>query len=714
VKDFFSNLNQSQVEAVNYLYGPLLVLAGAGTGKTTVLTSRIANLVATGASLPGQIMAVTFTNKAAAEMKERISDLLQIEAALVNIGTFHSISAKLLRRYAHLAGLNSNFIIIDLEDQVNIIKKVQELKKIDIKEYPAKKIAFIISSWKDKALNPEDVHSSLLYNDIAHQAFEVYKVYQNNLRELNAVDFGDLILLLINLLKSNDAVLAELTRQIQFILVDEYQDTNVAQYLWLKLLSQGNNNICCVGDDDQSIYSFRGAEVQNILRFEKDYAGAKIVKLEENYRSTQNILNAANQLIANNKTRYHKELYTKAKDGNKIKLLVCFDDITEATTIISEIKKIKSETGEYQEIAILVRAFFQTRIFEDNFVNQSIPYKIYGGLRFYERKEIKDLISYIRLVVNNTDNLAFERIINMPKRGLGPISFNKITEYAQANNLSYFEALTFLSENKKFSTKLTIEVDNFIKLIQEHQKEIQTENFAIAVANLINESGYIRMLKEDKKQDNDARIENIKEFIKAIEDFHNVEEFIEHVNLVSENQNSDSDDHVVMMTLHQSKGLEFNNVFLTGWEDGLFPHQKSLEESGSKAIEEERRLAYVGITRAKRNLYISYANNRRIYNQWQTTIPSRFINDLPSNCYEEQNMHNNTNKHPYRVFNKQYATKPSSNLNAQRNQFVKADKVEHENHGIGQIKSVIGDVVEVSFDNGKVRYTTANSLKKVS
>ncbi|MBT4921806.1 MAG: UvrD-helicase domain-containing protein [Rickettsiales bacterium] len=713
MKDFFSNLNQSQVEAVNHLHGPLLVLAGAGTGKTTVLTSRIANLVASGTAYPSNIMAVTFTNKASAEMKGRISDLLHGDAESVNIGTFHSISAKFLRRYAHLAGLNSNFIIIDLEDQVNIIKKIQELKKIDIKEYPAKSIAFMISSWKDKALNPEDVSRSLLYNDLAHQAFEVYQDYQRNLRELNAVDFGDLILLLINLLKSNDAVLGELTRQIKFILVDEYQDTNVAQYLWLKLLSQGNNNICCVGDDDQSIYSFRGAEVKNILRFEKDYAGAKIVKLEENYRSTQNILNAANKLIGNNKTRYPKELYTKANKGDKIRLLVCFDDITEATTIIKEIKRIQSETGSYQEIAILVRAFFQTRIFEDNFVSQSIPYKIYGGLRFYERKEIKDLINYIRLVVNHADNLAFERIINMPKRGLGPISFNKITEYAQINKLSYFEALIALFERKEFSTKLAEQVSSFISLIQNYKKDVQTEDFALAIGNLINESGYIKMLKDDKKQDNDARIENIKEFIQAIEDFHNIEEFIEHVNLVSERQDADSDDHVVMMTLHQSKGLEFNNVFLTGWEDGLFPHQKALAESGSKAIEEERRLAYVGITRAKQNLYISYANNRRMYNQWQATIPSRFIKDVPDDYYEEKS-YNNNNKHPFRVFNKQYATKPESNLNSARNSFTKNDKVEHENHGIGLIKSVIGDVVEVGFDSGKVRYTTANSLKKVS
>ncbi|MBL6784949.1 MAG: UvrD-helicase domain-containing protein [Rickettsiales bacterium] len=714
MKDFFLNLNDSQLQAVNYLHGPLLVLAGAGTGKTTVLTSRIANLVASQVALPEQIMAVTFTNKAALEMKERISDLLEMDSALINIGTFHSLSAKFLRKYSHLIGLASNFLIIDQEDQINLIKKIQELKKIDPKEFPAKKLAFVISSWKDKALNPNDINASHLFNEAAYKANEIYQSYQDNLKDLNAVDFGDLILQFINLLKNNDAVLSDITRQIKYILVDEYQDTNVAQYLWLKLLSQGNNNVCCVGDDDQSIYSFRGAEVQNILRFEKDYKGAKIIKLQENYRSTQNILNAANNLIGNNQERYKKELFTKAKSGDKIKLLACFDDTTEANSIIEEIKTIYQKTGTYKNIAVLVRAFFQTRIFEDNLVNQSIPYKIYGGLRFYERKEIKDLISYIRLVVNNSDNLAFERIINTPKRGLGPISYNKITDYAYTKNISYFHALKDLNASKQFSAKLTIEISAFLNLIDSYAEQMQTEDFALAVGNLINDSGYIRMLKEDKKQDNESRIENIKEFIKAIEDFHNVEEFIEHVNLVSENQSSESEDHLVMMTLHQSKGLEFDNVFLTGWEDGLFPHQRSLEESGTKALEEERRLAYVGITRAKRNLFISYANNRRMYNQWQSTIPSRFIRDLPNDCYEETQFYNKQKffkPSGNKSFNRSETT---SNLNNKRNDFVKDDKVEHDHHGIGIIKSVIGDVVEVKFDNGKIRYTTANSLKKVS
>ncbi len=713
MKDFFSNLNDRQTEAVNYLKGPLLVLAGAGTGKTTVLTSRIANLIATKTALPQEIMAVTFTNKAAAEMKERIADLLQIDSPLVNIGTFHSISAKFLRKYAHLIGMDSRFIIIDLEDQINIIKKIQELKQIDVKEFPAKKLAFIISSWKDKALNPEDINASHLYNDDARKANEIYSLYQANLKELNAVDFGDLILLLINLLKTNDLVLADVTRQIKYILVDEYQDTNVSQYLWLKLFSQGNNNICCVGDDDQSIYSFRGAEVQNILRFEKDYKGAHVIKLEENYRSTQNILNAANKLIDNNKSRYKKQLFTKADNGNKIKLISCFDDVTEAKKIIEQVKTIKDRTGSYKEIAILVRAFFQTRIFEDNLVSQSIPYKIYGGLRFYERKEIKDLINYIRLVVNHSDNLAFERVINLPKRGLGPISLNKIVDYARSNAISYFDALVNLNSKKQFSAKLTLEIDKFIELVLDYQKEIQTEDFALAVGNLIHQSGYIKMLQEDKKQENETRIENIKEFVKAIDDFHNVEEFIEHVNLVSEKQNTETDDHLVMMTLHQSKGLEFDNVFLTGWEDGLFPHQKSLAESGTKALEEERRLAYVGITRAKKDLVISYANNRRMYNQWQSTIPSRFIRDLPRESYEEEQFFKEKTN-VYKSFDSKYSNKISSSLNASRNAFEKDDRVQHDSHGVGTIKSVIGDVVEVKFESGKVRYTTANSLKKVS
>ena len=704
MKDFFSDLNQQQLTAVNHLNGPLLVLAGAGTGKTKVLTSRIANLIATHTALPENILAVTFTNKAASEMKNRVIEILGADLTNINIGTCHAISSKILRKYSSYLGYSNNFLIIDVEDQVAIIKTILENHKIDIKEIPPKKIIHIISSWKDKALNPQDINSNHIYNEICEKAQKIYAEYQNILKSLNAFDFGDLILQLINLLKTNEEILTILLNKIKYILVDEYQDTNYAQYLWLKLLSQGNNNICCVGDDDQSIYGFRGAEIKNILKFEKDYKNAKVIKLEENYRSTHNILSAANAIINNNKNRYNKTLFTQSEKGNKIKLINSQDYELEAKNIGKIIEDLKNQNNSYDNIVILVRAFFQTRIFEEVFVTKSIPYKIYGGLRFYERKEIKDIICYIRLIINQSDDLAFERIINLPKRGFGNIAFNNLVEFAKQNKLNLYEALKNLVQNDAYSKKITLELENFTALIDNYNIKFQQNDITETVNQLIIDTGYIEMLRKDKKQDNQVKIDNLSEFVNAFADFNNIEEFIEHISLISESQDNVNDSHIMIMTLHQAKGLEFDNVFLAGWEDGLFPNQRSIEENGNQGIEEERRLAYVGITRAKKNLWISYSNRRKTFMGWQMVLPSRFIKDIPNEYIENINFnYHNLNK-KNNLFN----------LNNSRNKFNANDKIIHDEYGEGIVKSVIGDVIEVKFSSGKTRYTTANNVKIVS
>jgi len=699
-----NQLNSAQEEAVKHINGPLLVLAGAGTGKTKVLTSRIAHLIATKNALPSQILAVTFTNKAAKEMVERVEKILGYEVPGMYIGTFHSISARILRKNAELLGLTSSFNIIDMDDQLRLVKRILAELNIDTDQVNPKAVVNQISLWKDKAIKASDVDDIGSYHGNYYDAVkQVYKLYNDELQRSNSCDFGDLILHVINLLASNEACQNYYNKKFKYILVDEYQDTNVSQYLWLRLFAQGHNNICCVGDDDQSIYGFRGAEIENILRFEKDFNGAKIVKLEQNYRSTAHILNAASKLINTNQKRHGKTLFTESEGGKKITILSNWDDNAESNSIIQEIETLKIRQHKLSNIAILVRAFFQTRSIEEALLNEAIPYKIVGGLRFYERKEIKDIIAYLRVVNSDSDNLALERIINVPKRALGAAAFAKCNDYSRTKDVSIYTAISELLKNSLVTGKAKAGLEEFTSLINDARQMLQNSSLKDLAKFIIERSGYEEMLKASKEVNIDTKLENLREFCEALSEFHNLDEFLEHVSLVNELQDQNSEDSVNILTLHSAKGLEFDTVFLTGWEEGIFPHQRSLEESGDKGLEEERRLAYVGITRARKKLYISYANNRRIYNKWQVSTPSRFLRELPDEAIELKGSGTR--------FNNSYQKKTSSFNTTSAAKFKVGDNVIHTSFGEGNVKSLIGDVVEVNFESGKCRFVTANSLK---
>ena len=698
-----NHLNQEQEEAVRHMEGPLLVLAGAGTGKTRVLTSRIVNLISTKAAFPNEILAVTFTNKAANVMKERVSALLGESVPGMYIGTFHSISTKILRNYCHLIGLNSNFTIVDQDDQIRLVKRI--VKDLDLGQEKINYKAVInqISAWKDKVIKPEQVEKSYNSSGFMDICRQIYPIYQGELKRSNSCDFGDLILHVITLLSNNEEVQNYYNRKFKFVLVDEYQDTNTAQYLWLRLLVAGKNNICCVGDDDQSIYGFRGAEVENILRFERDFPGAKIVKLQQNYRSTQYILNVASNLISHNKKRHEKTLYTAASGGNKVNVISNWDDKAEASTIADEIISLLNDKHEASEISILVRASFQTRNFEETLLSKAVPYRIIGGLKFYDRKEIKDIISYLRIIYSNTDNLALERIINTPKRGAGPATLQKLNEISRSSNLSLFDSLCSCLKNGSVKGKVGVELEALVSLIFELRNFQSTITLSELAKQIVEKTGYIQMLKADKEVNYEAKLENLQEFYIALNEFDSLEEFLEHVSLINETQSIDNGSLINIITLHSAKGLEFDTVFLAGWEDGLFPHQKTIEEGGSKGVEEERRLAYVGITRAKKNLYISYASNRRVFNQWQSNLPSRFLKEMPEKDISYFN-HGGTSF--------QYGSKKSEGDKVNMDEFKVNQQVKHVSFGQGSIKSVIGDVVEVVFNSGETRFVTAKTLTK--
>lgn len=646
--DFKATLNPEQLKAVENTEGPLLVLAGAGTGKTKVLTSRIANILLKG-TFPNQILAVTFTNKAAREMSERVERATGGNSGGIWLGTFHSIAARILRSHPESVGLKSNFIIIDTSDQLRLLKQIITENNIDEKKWTAKKLAGIIGAWKDKGLTPEKVGNSNAYDFGGHSTLELYHTYQTRLLALNVADFGDLLLYNLVLLQNNPDILQSYQRRFKYILVDEYQDTNLCQYLWLRLLAQANKNICCVGDDDQSIYGWRGAEVGNILKFERDFKGAAIVRLERNYRSTSHILTAASKLISHNKDRLGKTLWTQDNEGEPLKIIAVWDDREEARYVADEIESLQqTKKHKLSEIAVLVRAGFQTRAFEERFIAHSIPYKVIGGLRFYERAEIKDIIAYLRLTTQNSDDLSFERIINTPKRGVGDVALKTIRDYARNNRLSMFEAArallspptTSITMEPLLKGKIGASVAQFVGLIDKGKSmpiHIPVTEF---VENIIKESGYLAMLKAEDSLESEGRIENIKELLHALEEFETIGMFLEHVSLVSDIDSLNKDNMVGIMTMHAAKGLEFETVFLPGWEEGLFPSQRSVDESGTKGLEEERRLAYVGITRAKKRGYILYAANRRIYNQFQSSAPSRFIEELPQESIEKVNMGN--------------------------------------------------------------------------
>ena len=638
---YLDELNKEQRKAVEALDGPVLMLAGAGTGKTKALTARVVHLLNMRRANPNQILAVTFTNKAAREMKNRVGNMLgQVAEGMPWMGTFHSISVKILRRNAELVGLKSNFTILDTDDQLRLLKQLIQAENIDDKRWPARLLAGLIDRWKNRAWLPAEVPSSesTAYNN---QGTELYEQYQKRLKQLNAVDFGDLLLYCVEIFKKNQDILKKYQSFFRYILVDEYQDTNVAQYLWIRLLAGDHKNICCVGDDDQSIYGWRGAEVGNILRFEKDFPGATVIRLEQNYRSTPHILAAAAGVIATNEGRLGKKLWTSLETGEKVRLIGHWDGEEEARWIGEEIEAIQQGTrGEppksLEHLAILVRASHQMRMFEDRFLTIGLPYRVIGGPRFYERMEIRDAMAYLRIVTSSEDDLAFERIINTPKRGLGDKAQQKIQVKARQYSTSLVEGAKILLSEKVLGGKGAIELGILLSNIQRWENLLKDRaiNHMELAELILDESGYTGMWQNDKTPDAPGRLENLKELVKALENFENIQGFLEHVSLVMDNDADEGGEKVSIMTLHAAKGLEFPVVFLPGWEDGLFPSQRSMDESGLKGLEEERRLAYVGITRAESLCTISFAGNRRIFGQWQSSLPSRFIDEMPADHVE--------------------------------------------------------------------------------
>ena len=733
----FVDLNDSQKEAVKNLDGPLLVLSGAGTGKTRVLTARLANLLYSNKTKPWNILAVTFTNKAAKEMRIRLESLIGPSANSVWLGTFHSIAARILRENAEVVGLNSNYTIITPDDQIRLLKQIMIDQDIDIKKFTPKAMSNLISSWKDKGYKPDDINQS--DNDFFAngKAINIYKTYQSRLVTLNSADFGDLLLYNLTIFTENLDILEKYQSKILYFLVDEYQDTNTIQYLWLKLFANKSQNICCVGDDDQSIYGWRGAQVGNILKFEKDYTSAKVIKLEENYRSTGRILEAANSIIANNKERLSKKLKTSSGDGDKIDLISVWDGVEEAKITSLEIENLYSCGFRYDQIAVLVRAGHQTRYFEERFVDIGIPYKVIGA-KFYERLEIRDALAYLRVVQQPNDDLALERIINVPKRGLGTSTTSLIHSYAKKNNISFFSASQelLLTDELRPNVKRTLQnlINQFIDW-NNHNKEISHTDLALKV---LEESGYIGHWQNENSIEGEGRLENLKELINAMSGFDNLSGFLEHISLVMDGDNEAEAGEVSLMTLHAAKGLEFEAVFLPGWEEGMFPSQRSIDELGLSGLEEERRLAYVGITRAKKRLFITFAANRQIHGLWQGSIPSRFISELPKKIINENiegNLgadvssynqidfdlsSNNSSYGPGFIRAKQNGIKslnvyknsqfekslPSPNLNLNVGQ-----RVFHQKFGMGLIISSDGDKLNINFDKAGEKKVVSSFVK---
>ena len=642
--EYLNNLNNAQKEAVLHLDGPLLIVAGAGSGKTKVLTSRIAHIIKQKKAFPNQILSVTFTNKAAKEMQNRVSKILNSDAiGLSWLGTFHSICAKLLRKHAGAAGLTSNFTIIDTDDQVRLIKNICKAENIDIKQLAPKYILSIIDRWKNKGFYPDEV--LINHKDIYEKTvLPLYKIYQKKLLDLNVCDFGDLILHAVKILEKNKDIREIYSNNFKYILVDEYQDTNFIQSKWLNLLSEKHKNICCVGDDDQSIYSWRGAEIKNFLEFDQVYKYSKVIRLEENYRSSQNILSVASNLIANNQNRVGKTLKATMDDGDLVKLNCFKNGRDEAIGVSDEIEKNLKKNYSLNNIAILVRAIFQTREFEERFLKIGLPYRILGGTKFYERAEIKDCVAYLRLINQEKDDLAFDRVVNNPKRSIGESTTKQIHEYAKENSTSLEIASKKLIEMNIIKPKTKIGLTSFLLLIEKWRNDLRIKNInhVRLLQFVLDESGYSAMLKNKKDVDNENRLENIKELLSAMKEFDNLENFLEHVALATSIDQDWEGEKINMMTMHGSKGLEFDVVFLPGWEEGLFPHQKSLEEKGQNGLEEERRLAYVGITRAKKKALISFSMNRFYQGDWIDSMASRFIEELPEKNIEKNSFFDET------------------------------------------------------------------------
>ncbi len=625
--DLLNSLNPEQLEAVSTLDKALLVLSGAGTGKTKVLTTKIAYIIENGYAFPSQILAVTFSNRAAREMKERLFGIIS-GADGVWLGTFHSICAKILRQHSDLVGISRDFTIIDSDDQLKVVRQI--LKELNIDKKMANGFAAKISRWKDSGIQ----HNDLRINTSSSEG-KVYKIYQERIRSYDSVDFGDLLMYIIQIFKENQDVLQKYRKKFKYILVDEYQDTNISQYLWLRMLSPSGNGLCCVGDDDQAIYSWRGAEIGNILRFEKDFVNTKIVKLERNYRSDGHILGAAASLIAKNENRLGKTIWTEGNNGEKVLIQRTYNGFEEAKIVADKIEYFRRNYTNYGNMAILVRAGFQTREFEDRMIAYGLPYKVVGGLKFYDRQEIKDIIAYMRLIYQPNDSLAFERIINVPKRGIGASTMSQFHQYSIERNISLYQAANEMLLSGTLRPTLKQSLSDFFDFMNSMKERNDLRPAEIAKI-IIDETGYISALNNEQTLEAQSRIENLKELLIAIEDYNDLQTFIEHVSLVMDSQKNTTDDLVNIMTLHSAKGLEFDVVFLAGWEEGIFPHTLSLQEGN---LEEERRLAYVGITRARKYAFITYAMNRKIYNQWQTNMPSRFLSELS----EAHTIHNKMN-----------------------------------------------------------------------
>ncbi len=766
---YLDDLNPAQRAAVEALDGPVLMLAGAGTGKTKALTSRIVHLLNTGRARPNEILSVTFTNKAAREMKDRVGRLLgPVAEGMPWMGTFHSLSVKILRRHAELVGLRSSFTILDTDDQLRLLKQLISAANIDEKRWPARMLASMIDSWKNRAMTPDRVPSAeaSAYNN---RGTELYEQYQNRLKTLNATDFGDLLLHCVVIFQTHPDVLQQYQRWFKYILVDEYQDTNVAQYLWLRLLAQSHRNICCVGDDDQSIYGWRGAEVGNILRFEKDFPGAKVVRLEQNYRSTGHILAAASGIIAANADRLGKTLWTAGEPGEKVRLIGHWDGEEEARWIGEEIEAAQKgrrgiEAVSLNSVAILVRASHQMRAFEDRFLTIGLPYRVIGGPRFYERQEIRDAMAYFRLAVSPDDDLAFERVVNLPKRGLGDKAVQNIQITARGLGLPLLDGARSLLAQGGIGGKGAVQLRAFVdgvdrwhaavrgarvdlpedQLIEPMQPEtppFHADSHVRLAEVILEESGYISMWQNDKTPEAPGRLENLKELVKALEQFDSLQGFLEHVSLIMENDTEESVEKVSIMTLHAAKGLEFPVVFLPGWEDGLFPSQRSMDESGKKGLEEERRLAYVGITRAEELCTISFASNRRVYGQWQSQLPSRFIDELPPKhvevltppslygggfgaaapqfgaAFEDRVGKADVYNSPgWKRMQDRSAQRPMAQPREARNvtidaqavsSFVVGDRVFHQKFGYGEVLAIEGDKLDIEFDHAGAKKIVA-------
>lgn len=718
---YLDGLNKSQCEAVEASDGPVLVLAGAGTGKTRALTTRLAHILLQGKANPWEMLAVTFTNKAAREMQSRVGGLLNRDTDGWWVGTFHALGARILRRNAEAVGLKSNFTIIDQDDQVRLLKQLTEVHNIDEKRWPPRVISGVIQRWKDRGLMPNAVSDAEGSDAADGKAVLIYKDYQERLALLNAADFGDLLLLCLELFKLQPNVLLEYQRKFCYILVDEYQDTNVAQYLWLRMLAQGHKNICCVGDDDQSIYSWRGAEVGNILRFENDFPGAKVVRLERNYRSTHHILGAASGLISKNEGRLGKTLWTELKEGERVAVRGVWDGVEEARIVGDEIEAQQSNGHSLNEMAVLVRAGFQTREFEERLIALGLPYRIVGGARFYERLEIRDAIAYLRVISQPDDDLAFERIVNTPKRGLGNVTIQTINIFARAERIPMVVAVNRLLETNELGARARTTLRDLLNDFGRWRVLASEVDHVDLARQILDESGYSSMWKMSKAPEAPGRLENLKEFLSAMEGFESLQGFLEHVSLVMDNEEAASEDKVTLMTLHGAKGLEFDMVFLPGWEEGLFPHQRAMDEGGTSALEEERRLAYVGLTRARKRVMISFAAHRRVYGNWQSAIPSRFIDELPpgnveqlasqglygtggmsgglgvtSDFSDSQNKrhlrHNSFKEFP--SWQKSVATAKDLDLV----EFQPGQRIFHQKFGYGMILSIDGDKLEISFE----------------